>query len=72
MIGVADLSEKAKALEMAAKNNEENYILENHETLIREYGRLTAEIREQLLTGDDGGEDDVFEFEPENDGGDKV
>ena len=73
MIGIADLSEKAKALEMAAKNNEENYILENHESMIRDYGRITADIREELLSEEDGGDaDDVFEFAPESDGGDKV
>jgi len=72
MIGVSDLSEKAKALEMAAKNNEENFILENHEQMIRDYGRITADIREQLLTEDSDPDNDVFEFEPETDGGDKV
>ena len=72
MIGISDLSEKAKALEMAAKNNEENYILENHETMIRDYGRITADIREQLLSDDNDEEEAVFEFEPETDGGDKV
>ena len=39
MIGIYDLSEKAKSLEMAAKNNEENYILDNHEQMIRDYGK---------------------------------
>ena len=72
MIGVSDLSEKAKALEMAAKNNEENFILENHEQMIRDYGRITADIREQLLSDDSVSDNDVFEFEPETDGGDKV
>ena len=72
MIGVSDLSEKAKALEMASKNNEENYILENHEQMIRNYGRITADIREQIMSGDDAEDNDVFEFEPETDGGDKV
>jgi CheY-like chemotaxis protein len=72
MIGIADLSEKAKSLEMSAKNNEENYILENHEQMIRDYGRITAEIRDELLSDENGDDDDVFEFEPDNDGGDKV
>ena len=74
MIGVTGLSEKAKALEKAAKENEENYILENHEAMIRDYGRIAGEIRNQLLSEDEDnpGDDDVFEFEPENDGGDKV
>ena len=74
MIGVIDLSEKAKALEKAAKENEENFILANHEAMIRDYGRIAGDIKNQLLTDDEDkpGDDDVFEFEPENDGGDKV
>ena len=74
MIGVIDLSEKAKALEKAAKENEENFILANHEVMIRDYGRIAGDIKNQLLTDDEDkpGDDDVFEFEPENDGGDKV
>ncbi|MBO4682007.1 MAG: response regulator [Clostridiales bacterium] len=72
MIGIADLSEKAKALEQAAKQNDENFILENHEQMIKDYGRITADIREQLLSDDKDEDDDVFEFEPETDGGDKV
>ena len=73
MIGITDLSEKAKALEKAAKTNEENYILANHEAMIRDYGSIAGEIKNQLLYDDEGKEDDdVFEFEPESDGGDKV
>ena len=74
MIGVIDLSEKAKALEKAAKENEENFILSNHEAMIRDYGHIAGDIKNQLLTDDEDkpGDDDVFEFEPENDGGDKV
>ena len=74
MIGVIDLSEKAKALEKAAKENEENFILANHEAMIRDYGHIAGDIKNQLLTDDEDkpGDDDVFEFEPEDDGGDKV
>ena len=72
MIGIADLSEKAKALEQAAKQNDENFIIENHEQMIKDYGRITADIREQILSGDKDEDEDVFEFEPESDGGDKV
>ena len=72
MIGIYDLSEKAKSLEMAAKNNEENYILDNHEQMIRDYGRITANIRELLLTEDSEDDDDVLEFAPESEGGDQV
>ena len=73
MIGITDLSEKAKALEKAAKNNDENYILQNHEAMIRDYGQIAGEIKNKLIYNDeDNPDDDVFEFEPENDGGDKV
>ena len=72
MIGIYDLSEKAKALEQAAKQNDENFILENHEQMIKDYGRITADIREQLLSDEKDADEDVFEFEPESDGGDKV
>ena len=72
MIGISDLSEKAKALEQSAKNNEEQFILDNHEQMVRDYGRITADIREQLLSGESDEDNDVFEFEPESEGGDKV
>ena len=72
MIGISDLSEKAKALEMAAKNNEENFILENHEQMIRDYGRVTANIKDLLLSEDEDEDGDVLEFEPDDNGGDKA
>lgn len=73
MIGISDLSEKAKSLEMAAKENEEGFILENHEDMIRDYGRITADIKDHLLSDESGSDDDdVFEFAPENEGGDKA
>ena len=72
MIGIADLSEKAKALEQAAKQNDENYIVGYNEQMIRDYGRITADIREHLLSEESDADEDVFEFEPESDGGDKV
>ena len=72
MIGISELSEKAKALEMAAKANEENYIIENHEQMIRDYGRTTAQIKDQLLSEEQSEDEDVFEFVPESEGGDKA
>jgi hypothetical protein len=72
MIGVSDLSETAKALEQAAKGNEESYILENHENMIREYGRITSDIKDQLISDEKEDDDDVFEFAPESEGGDKA
>ena len=72
MIGIYDLSEKAKALEQAAKQNDDTFILENHEQMIKDYGRITADIKEQLLSDEKDADEDVFEFEPESDGGDKV
>ena len=72
MIGISDLSEKAKALEMAAKENEEGFILEHHEDMIRDYGRITTDIRENLLDEESEADDDIFEFEPESEGGDEA
>ena len=72
MIGIYDLSEKAKSLEMAAKNNDETYILGNHEAMIKDYDDITAVIREQLITGAPDDDGDVLEFAPEENGGDKV
>jgi HPt (histidine-containing phosphotransfer) domain-containing protein len=72
MIGIYDLSEKAKSLETAAKNNDETYILGNHEAMIRDYDDITAVIREQLITGAPDDDGDVLEFAPEENGGDKV
>ena len=57
---------------MAAKENEEGYILENHENMIRDYGRITANIKDLLLSDEDSGDDDVFEFAPESEGGDEA
>ena len=72
LIGIYDLSEKAKSLEMAAKNNDETYILGNHEAMIKDYDDITAVIREQLITGAPDDDGDVLEFAPEENGGDKV
>ena len=72
MTGIFDLSEKALALEKAAKENDENYILNNHENMIRDYGSITADIREQLMEDEGIAEQDVFEFAPDSMGGDKV
>lgn len=73
MIGVTGLSEKAKALEKAAKENEESFILQNHEATIRDYGLIAGDIRNLLLSDDEEKpDDDVFEFEPESNGGDTV
>ena len=72
MTGIFDLSEKAFALEKAAKENDVNYILNNHENMIRDYGSITADIREQLMEDEGIAEQDVFEFAPDSMGGDKV
>ena len=44
MIGAIDLSEKAKALEMAAKSKDEAFIADNHFDLLREYKALTGNL----------------------------
>ena len=44
MIGAMDLSEKAKALEIAAKENDEAFIADNHFDMLREYKALTGNL----------------------------
>ena len=73
MIGVSGLSDKAKALEKAAKENDEGFILANHETMIKDYGKITAEVRDMLMSEENGSTDDeVLVFNPEENGGYKV
>ena len=73
MIGVSGLSDKAKALEKAAKENDEGFILANHETMLKDYGKITAEVRDMLMSEENGSTDDeVLVFNPEENGGDKV
>lgn len=48
MLGAGDLSESAKALEMAAKEEREEYIHENHYTLMSDYTHLVKAIDEVL------------------------
>ena len=65
MIGIPELSDKAKQLEMAAKEQKEDYIVDNHEDVIKNYSRIAADIKEQFNLGSD--DDEVLEFEPEDD-----
>ena len=79
MIGCMDLSEKAKALEFAAKKDDWDYITEHHAEVFELYKRLTGGINEVLgvpdaESGNDGGDasgsasddSEIFEFSPEN------
>ncbi|MCR5328470.1 MAG: response regulator [Saccharofermentans sp.] len=68
MIGLMELSEKARALEMAAKEKKEEYIVEHHEEVIKQYSRVAADIKDQFREGSVT-DDDVLEFAPENDDG---
>ena len=73
MIGVTGLSDKAKALEKAAKENEQGFILANHDAMIKDYSKITAEVRDMLMSEESGSKDDeVLVFNPEENGGDKV
>ncbi|MGN0132118.1 MAG: ATP-binding protein [Lachnospiraceae bacterium] len=47
-IGAVSLSEDAKALEMAAKNLDENYIVSHHEAVMDEYKSLVNRLQEIL------------------------
>ena len=48
MIGASHLSEKAKELEMAAKEKREEYIAENHYDMMSEYARVVKGIKTPL------------------------
>ncbi|MDE6749003.1 MAG: response regulator [Lachnospiraceae bacterium] len=50
-IGAEILSEKAKALEQAGKQEDIDFIIENHEALITEYHRVIREIEQSLMIG---------------------
>ncbi len=68
MIGAVDLSEKAKALEMAAKASDEEFITANHEQALMDYGRICGEIKALFMDIPAKEDDDeVLEFEPEED-----
>ncbi len=47
-IGAVHLSEEAKALEMAAKEGDENYIRSHHKEALEEYIGLTDRLKEIL------------------------
>ena len=66
MIGLIELSEKAKSLEKAAREQKEDFLIDHHESVIKKYARAAADIKEQF--GLDS-EDEVFEFEPEDEDG---
>lgn len=48
LIGIRDLSEKAKALENACKEDNEAYILENHVPVMEEYKTVMTTLTETL------------------------
>lgn len=48
-IGAEILSEKAKTLEQAGKKDDIDFIMENHEDLIKEYHRVIREIEQSIL-----------------------
>ena len=48
MIGASHLSEKAKELEMAAKEKREEYIAGNHYDMMSEYARVVKGIKTPL------------------------
>ena len=64
MIGAMDLSDKAKALEMAAKEKREEFIRENHYETMSLYSDLAKGLRE--LLPEEKKEDEVLEFIPED------
>ncbi len=70
MIGADSLSEQARLLEEAAKKEDENTLLSNHEKFITTYKAVLDEIRAEYGTSDESAEeteedDDILEFSPE-------
>jgi CheY-like chemotaxis protein len=64
MIGDMSLSEKARQLEMAAKEGRLEYIRENHHQAMEEYTKLTEAVSLSFGTDND---DEVLEFLPDSD-----
>ena len=48
-IGATAMSEKAKSLEFAVKENNQQYIMENHEAVLAYYEELLGQLRSALL-----------------------
>ncbi|MBQ4311240.1 MAG: response regulator [Oscillospiraceae bacterium] len=85
MIGCTELSEKAKELEFAAKVNNSDFIAGHHSAVMDMYEKLVGGINKAYgrsvndhdadSSGEiteftpDGGEEDIFEFSPEQYGG---
>jgi len=67
MIGAMDLSDKAKALEMAAKEKREEFIRENHYEMMCCYSDLAKGLRGILP--EEKAEDEVLEFVPDDENG---
>lgn len=68
MIGAADLSEKARQLEMAAKDGDGAFVNENHDDMLSVYNRildLIAPGRQGTDTDDTIEDDSVLEFSPD-------
>ena len=66
MIGCAELSEQARALEFAAKEDRIDYIHAHHSEVMIAYTRLTSEI---LRAGKAEGGDGAMDFLPDGDAG---
>ena len=69
MIGAMDLSEVARALEEAAKQEDSAYIDEHHEEMMTKYDRVLKAIGDEVKepSGSAPEEDDIFEFEAAGD-----
>ncbi|MBD5454145.1 MAG: response regulator, partial [Lachnospiraceae bacterium] len=61
-IGALPLSAKAKALEMAGKKNDIDYIMKNHEDMLTEYWRVMRELEESPLVHTETAESDTSEL----------
>ena len=82
MIGALELSEFARELEAAAKENRDDYINQNHKMLVRRYTDVVSSLKDLFGVTDDpeapgsdengsvpseNEDDEVFEFDPGGD-----
>lgn len=72
LIGNMALSDKAKALEFAAKAGDTEFVKANHDEFMKEYSEITAALYKEYCGGESAsstGTDEIMEFEAYGDDG---
>ena len=64
MIGAEELSAKAKALELSAKENNIEFVESNHDDLIENYDKVISALKDAGYSADEE-DDEIMEFYPE-------